>query len=81
MLQIAAHESIVPTPELIEICARARRELPAEHEIGRVIARPFRGEPGHFERTDGRKDFAIETSGRFVPRPAARGRGPGPQRR
>jgi phosphopentomutase len=61
VLQIAAHEAIVPTPELIEICATVRRELPAEHEIGRVIARPFRGEPGHFERTDGRKDFAIET--------------------
>jgi phosphopentomutase len=60
VLQIAAHESVVPTPALIEICETVRRELPPEHEIGRVIARPFRGEPGHFERTDGRKDFAIE---------------------
>lgn len=60
VLQIAAHESVVPESELIEICRIVRHELPAEHEIGRVIARPFGGETGHFERTEGRKDFAID---------------------
>jgi phosphopentomutase len=60
VLQIAAHEAVVPESELVEICRTVRRELPADHRIGRVITRPFRGEPGHFERTDGRKDFAIE---------------------
>jgi phosphopentomutase len=64
VLQIAANESVLPTPELIEICARIRRELPAEHQIGRVIARPFRGTPGHFERTEGRKDFAVNAPAR-----------------
>jgi phosphopentomutase len=64
VLQIAANESVLPTPELIEICARIRRELPAEHQIGRVIARPFRGTPGHFERTEGRKDFAVDAPAR-----------------
>ena len=64
VLQIAANESVVPTTELIEICARVRHELPAEHQIGRVIARPFRGEPGHFERTEGRKDFAVAAPAR-----------------
>ncbi len=64
VLQIAANESVVPTAELHEICARIRRELPADHQIGRVIARPFRGQPGHFERTEGRKDFAVAAPGR-----------------
>jgi phosphopentomutase len=60
VLQIAAHERVVSAPMLHEICGYVRRELPAEHNVGRVIARPFRGKPGHFERTDARKDFAVE---------------------
>ncbi|WP_028061875.1 phosphopentomutase [Candidatus Solirubrobacter pratensis] len=59
VLQIAAHVDVVPTDELYEICAAAREIMSGEHAVGRVIARPFRGEPGDFVRTDGRRDLAI----------------------
>ena len=59
VLQIAAHEQVIATGDLYEICARVRSWLPAEHAVGRVIARPFTGEPGHFERTDGRRDLSL----------------------
>ena len=59
VLQIAAHVDEVPTGELYAICAAAREIMSGEHAVGRVIARPFRGEPGAFVRTDGRKDLAL----------------------
>jgi phosphopentomutase len=59
VLQIAAHVDVVGTEDLYAICAEVRRRLPSEHAVGRVIARPFRGASGHFERTDGRRDFAL----------------------
>ena len=59
VLQIAAHERLVPCEELHAICAAVRAELPAEHAVGRVIARPFTGEPGAFRRTDGRRDYSL----------------------
>jgi len=59
VLQIAAHTSEVPTSELYTICAAAREIMSGEHAVGRVIARPFKGEPGAFVRTDGRKDIAL----------------------
>ena len=59
VLQIAGHEDVIPTEELYEICAAARRIMSGEHAVGRVIARPFRGPVGAFERTDGRRDLAI----------------------
>jgi phosphopentomutase len=59
VLQIAAHEDVIPTEELYSICAAAREIMTGEHAVGRVIARPFRGAPGHFERTTGRKDLAL----------------------
>ncbi len=58
VLQIAAHESIVPLPRLYEICKIARRHCDAVR-IGRVIARPFVGEPGEWKRTAGRHDYAM----------------------
>lgn len=58
VLQIAAHEKIIPRRRLYEICRIARRHADA-WRIGRVIARPFAGEPGKFERTGGRHDFAM----------------------
>ena len=58
VLQIAAHESLVPLPRLYEICKIARRHCDALR-IGRVIARPFIGEPGAFARTAGRHDYAM----------------------
>ncbi|WP_202077988.1 phosphopentomutase [Caldalkalibacillus salinus] len=60
VFQIAAHEEIVPLDELYEICEVAR-ELTLEdpYKLGRVIARPFVGKPGAFERTPNRRDYAL----------------------
>jgi len=58
VLQIAAHESILPPPRLAHVCRIARRHA-NKWRIGRVIARPFSGEPGAFERTAGRHDYSI----------------------
>jgi phosphopentomutase len=57
VFQIAAHEEIVPVPELYRYCDIARR-LCDPLRVGRVIARPFVGKPGAFKRTENRKDFA-----------------------
>src|SRR5687767_1382915 len=59
VLQIAAHVDEVPPAELYAVCAAAREIMSGEHAVGRVIARPFRGEPGAFVRTEGRKDIAL----------------------
>jgi phosphopentomutase len=64
VLQIAAHVDVVPVEELYAACAAARRIMSGEHAVGRVIARPFRGEPGAFERTEGRRDLALDPPGR-----------------
>jgi phosphopentomutase len=64
VFQVAAHTSRVPEEELYEHCAVARRLLMGEHGVGRVIARPFDGEPGAFRRTHGRRDFALPPPGR-----------------
>jgi len=58
VLQLAAHEDVVPLDELYRICAVARDIADREH-IGRVIARPFVGTPGAFRRTYNRRDFAL----------------------
>src|SRR5213075_2916096 len=59
VFQIAAHEEIIPLERLYEICEIARGMLRGEHEVGRVIARPFLGEPGSFYRTENRHDYAV----------------------
>ena len=59
VLQIAAHDRVVPAADLYEICQRVRAELPPEHAVGRVIARPFTGGPEGFRRTDGRRDYSL----------------------
>ena len=59
VFQVAAHEEIIPLDRLYEICETARRMLDGEHEVGRVIARPFLGEPGKFYRTENRHDYAV----------------------
>jgi phosphopentomutase len=64
VLQIAAHEQIVPLDELYAACQKARAIMTGEHAVGRVIARPFRGEPGAFIRTEGRRDLALDPPGR-----------------
>jgi phosphopentomutase len=59
VFQIAAHEDIIPLERLYEMCEIARELLRGEHEISRVIARPFAGEEGSFARTPNRHDYAI----------------------
>lgn len=59
VFQIAAHEAVIPVPELYRICETARDILRGPNEVGRVIARPFEGEPGHFTRTANRHDYAV----------------------
>ncbi len=59
VFQIAAHEEVIPIPRLYEICEAARKILRGENEVGRVIARPFVGEPGAFKRTENRHDYAV----------------------
>ena len=59
VFQVAAHEEIIPLEELYRICEIAREILRGPHEVGRVIARPFVGSPGHFTRTPNRHDYAV----------------------
>jgi len=59
VFQIAAHEGVIPLERLYEICEIARGILDGEHRVGRVIARPFLGEPGAFYRTENRHDYAV----------------------
>ncbi|MGG1687510.1 phosphopentomutase [Pseudalkalibacillus sp. NRS-1564] len=67
VLQIAAHEDVVPLDELYHICEIAREMTKAEeYMVGRVIARPFLGEPGEFKRTSNRHDYALKPFGHTV---------------
>jgi phosphopentomutase len=59
VFQIAAHEDVIPLPELYQMCQTAREILRGRYEVGRVIARPFAGEPGAFKRTPNRHDYAV----------------------
>ncbi|RIM61486.1 phosphopentomutase [Staphylococcus arlettae] len=67
VLQIAAHEDIIPLEELYDICEKVR-ELTKDPKylIGRIIARPYVGEPGQFTRTANRHDYALKPFGRTV---------------
>ena len=60
VFQIAAHEDVIPISELYRVCETARQLLDGPHRVGRVIARPFTGAPGHFVRTVRRHDFAVD---------------------
>jgi len=60
VFQIATHEGIVPIAELYKMCQIAREILDGPHRVGRVIARPFTGTPGHFSRTSRRHDYAVD---------------------
>jgi phosphopentomutase len=59
VFQIAAHEEVIHLDRLYEICETARSILDGQHRVGRVIARPFLGEPGNFYRTENRHDYAV----------------------
>src|SRR5215467_9388959 len=63
VFQIAAHEDVVPVPELYRACEIAYRLVGEGLGVGRVIARPFVGAPGHFKRTSNRHDYALPPSG------------------
>jgi phosphopentomutase len=75
VFQVAAHEDVVPLPQLYDWCERARAMLVTPHGVNRVIARPFIGEPGHFTRTANRRDYAIEPPPSVLDTLAARGIG------
>ncbi len=59
VFQIAAHEGVVPVDELYTACETARRQLVAPHDVSRVIARPFAGTAGAYERTLNRRDYSL----------------------
>ena len=60
VFQIAMHEGLISIEEQYRICEIARALLTGEHEVGRVICRPFEGEVGSFKRTERRKDFPVD---------------------
>jgi phosphopentomutase len=60
VFQIAAHEDIISIAQLYRMCEIARKLLDGPHRVGRVIARPFTGSPGHFVRTPRRHDYAVD---------------------
>jgi phosphopentomutase len=64
VLQIAAHVDVLDEPGLYAVCEAAREVMTGEHRVGRVIARPFEGEPGAFRRREGRRDYAADPPGR-----------------
>jgi len=66
VFQIAAHEEVIPIEELYQMCQAARGILQGPHGVGRVIARPFTGQPGSFQRTPRRKDFSLKPLYRSV---------------
>jgi phosphopentomutase len=59
VFQVAAHEDTVPLSELYHACEIAREILSGKHAVGRVIARPFTGEPGNYVRTPNRHDYSL----------------------
>ncbi len=66
VFQVAAHERVVPLEELYAACREAREILQREHAVGRVVARPFVGEPGSYRRTPNRRDFSLPPPGRTL---------------
>jgi phosphopentomutase len=66
VFQIATHKRVVPLEQLYAWCEQARALLKGEHAVGRVIARPFDGEPGSFTRTKERRDYALPPAGPTV---------------
>jgi phosphopentomutase len=63
VFQLAAHQDIIHLEDLYHMCRLAREMLVGDHAVGRVIARPFIGTPGHFTRTEHRRDFSLAPLG------------------
>ncbi len=59
VLQLAAHEKVIPLEKLYDLCRKARQVMQGENAVGRIIARPFVGKPGEFVRTPNRHDFSL----------------------
>ncbi len=75
VFQVACHEELWPPERLWDLCRYARRLLTGDHMVGRVIARPFVGQPGAFIRTANRRDFTVEPTGEtWLDRVVAAGR-------
>ncbi len=66
VFQIACHEELFPREQLYRFCEIAREMLQGELGVGRVIARPFVGEKGHYTRTAGRRDFSLPPTGKTI---------------
>ncbi len=66
VLQIAAHEQVIPVEELYECCRAARRLCTGKQAVARIIARPFVGVPGRFARTERRRDFPLPPPERLL---------------
>ncbi len=66
VLQIAAHEDVIPIDELYSICRIARDIMMGDNAVARIIARPFVGSPGNFVRTSNRRDFSLDPFGQTV---------------
>jgi phosphopentomutase len=66
VFQIAAHEETISIDDLYRYCEIAREILSGEHSVGRVIARPYVGKPGNFERTHRRRDYSVKPTGKTV---------------
>lgn len=66
VFQIAAHEDAFGLERLYEICEIARKQLKGKHRVGRVIARPFIGERGNYQRTRNRKDYSVPPPGETI---------------
>ena len=67
VFQIAAHEDVISVDELYKICEITRKEVCInEHNVGRIIARPFIGDPGNFTRTTNRKDFSVNPTSETI---------------
>lgn len=74
VFQLAAHEDVIPRERLYELCEIARRLLVPPHQVSRVIARPFAGPSGRYERTPYRRDFSVPPpAGLLLPDLASRG--------
>lgn len=63
VFQLAAHQDVIPLEELYHMCKIARNMLTGDNAVGRVIARPFTGTPGNFQRTEHRRDFSLAPLG------------------
>ena len=81
VFQIAAHVDTIPLDELYQGCEIAREILTGNHAVGRVIARPFEGEPGNYTRTPDRHDWSLKPRTAELPDARPRGREQGARRR